>query len=125
MIWQLAMGVGWALSWLFTMSYLVRAWARLFDSQWLARASELANDLWNEIKYLYLAENVIGPFLDNAADGRAAGPVDYIASLLGAGLWWWMGRVFDDDDRWKKRKAKLTEKVSQVGGRLVVVPARG
>lgn len=30
----------------------------------------------------------------------------------------------DDDDRWKKRRKKLSEQVSVVGGRLQVVPVR-
>lgn len=29
----------------------------------------------------------------------------------------------DDDDRWKRRKQKLAEKVAEVGGKLQVVPA--
>lgn len=32
-------------------------------------------------------------------------------------------RNLDDDDRWKRRKAKLKEMVSVAGGKLVVVPA--
>jgi hypothetical protein len=37
---------------------------------------------------------------------------------------WFMYKDFDnDDDRWKRRKARLTEKIQRVGARLVVVPA--
>lgn len=41
-------------------------------------------------------------------------------------LWcWWMYRNDkDDDDRWKRRKEKLAAKISEVGGRLQVVPVR-
>lgn len=38
---------------------------------------------------------------------------------------WFQFKDIDDDDRWKRRKAKLVEKVAQRGGRLVVVPAGG
>lgn len=30
----------------------------------------------------------------------------------------------DGDDRWKRRRRKLAEKVGQLGGKLVVVPVR-
>jgi hypothetical protein len=42
-------------------------------------------------------------------------------------LWYANWRAFhnvdDDDDRWKRRKAKLVEKVRALGGRLVAEPA--
>lgn len=31
--------------------------------------------------------------------------------------------VPDDDDRWKRRRRKLRDKVAEIGGRLTVVPA--
>jgi len=36
---------------------------------------------------------------------------------------WFLYRDLDDDDRWKRRKEKLAEKVSRSGSRLVVHPA--
>lgn len=45
---------------------------------------------------------------------------------IGLALWnWLVCRKIgdDDDDRWKRRKAKVAEKVANIGGRLTVVPA--
>jgi len=36
---------------------------------------------------------------------------------------WFLLKDLDDDDRWKRRKEKLVEKVSRSGSRLVVHPA--
>lgn len=37
---------------------------------------------------------------------------------------WFMLKNLDDDDRWKRRRKKLSEKVARVGGRLVAVPVK-
>lgn len=36
---------------------------------------------------------------------------------------WFQLKDVDEDDRWKRRKAKLASKVAKRGGRLAVVPA--
>src|SRR5690348_14297918 len=42
--------------------------------------------------------------------------------LIGVDLLaWWLYRKNDDDDRWKKRRQKLADKVAEIGGRLQVV----
>jgi hypothetical protein len=42
---------------------------------------------------------------------------------IGLGLLvWHLGKDIDDDERWKRRKAKLAAKVSRKRARLVVVP---
>jgi len=38
---------------------------------------------------------------------------------------WWFFKDVDDDDRWKRRKAKLVAMVQRQGSRLVVVPGGG
>ena len=38
---------------------------------------------------------------------------------------WFYFRNVDEDDRWKRRRRKLAEKIEQRGGRLVAVPATG
>jgi len=45
-------------------------------------------------------------------------PIDYACAII---LYHLLKNV-DEDDRWKKRRKKLTEKVKAFGGRLVVVP---
>ena len=46
------------------------------------------------------------------------------ALLIGLFNYWMFRDLHDDDDRWKKRRKKLAEKVEQVGGKLVVVVPR-
>lgn len=51
-------------------------------------------------------------------------PVWLNALSLLVGLFCWrIYRDIDDDDRWKRRKKKLADKVKAIGTRLVVVPA--
>lgn len=37
-------------------------------------------------------------------------------------LCWFAYKDIDDDDRWKRRRTRIAERVAQVGGRLTVVP---
>jgi hypothetical protein len=47
-----------------------------------------------------------------------------VALISIATVAWWITRNWpSDDDRWKRRRKKLTEAVKQKAGRLVVVPA--
>jgi hypothetical protein len=39
------------------------------------------------------------------------------------GLWFMLKDFDNDDDRWKRRRQKLAEKIQRKGARLVVVPA--
>lgn len=48
-------------------------------------------------------------------------PVDYFTMAMELLIWFLM-RDVDDDDRWKRRRKRLTERVAEVGGRLTVVP---
>lgn len=47
---------------------------------------------------------------------------DWFDLTVGFALAWMMWRYKDDDDRWKRRRRKLAEKVEAVGGKLTVVP---
>jgi hypothetical protein len=49
----------------------------------------------------------------------------YLFFAIGLYCWWAYRSDEDDDDRWKRRKQKLADKVAEVGGRLQVVPAGG
>jgi hypothetical protein len=40
------------------------------------------------------------------------------------GLWFIYKDFDNDDDRWKRRRTKLAEKIQRIGARLVVVPVR-
>ncbi|MGW5556902.1 hypothetical protein ACWER9_06720 [Micromonospora sp. NPDC003944] len=79
----------------------------------------LARHLYNELRPFYLPAVVVA-FV-------TAGMLDvgwWRWVNLGFNLWnWWSFRNFDDDDdRWKRRRKRLAERVSvSAGGRLVVV----
>lgn len=47
----------------------------------------------------------------------------YLFFAIGLYCWWACRNDEDDDDRWKRRRQKLADKVAEVGGRLQVVPA--
>lgn len=52
----------------------------------------------------------------------AIGMTIFVLDSLLALLWYWRWRN-SDDDRWKKRRKKLVEKITTKRGRLAVVPA--
>lgn len=60
------------------------------------------------------------------ADIAAGDNVSFLAALLflaNLTAWWWL-RTAGDDDTLNKLKKKMTEKVTEVAGRLTVVPVR-
>jgi hypothetical protein len=79
--------------------------------------------LWAELRPFYLPACVVG-VLETVLAGEGGGFWIWVGHALQFACWWIYKNVDDDDeDRWKRRKAKLKEKVAQLGGRLVVVPA--
>ena len=48
---------------------------------------------------------------------------DYLFFAIALYCWWMYRSDEDDDDRWKRRKQRLADKVAEVGGRLTIVPA--
>lgn len=70
-----------------------------------------------ELRPLYLPAHVIV-----VAYQIAHGSLDWANAVLGFGLAWVIWQFKDDDDRWKRRRKKLAEKVEQVGGKLTVIP---
>jgi hypothetical protein len=84
--------------------------------------SRLAPFVFHELRPFYLPA-VAAQF---AADTLLSNPsLGWRVLLAALNLlnWFLLKDAGGDDDRWKRRKAKLAEKVSQVGGRLVVEPA--
>jgi len=60
----------------------------------------------------------------NGDGGPAAYWTDWLHYLwLGCQVlnWYWFKNI-DDDDRWKRRRAKALEAIKSVGARLIVVP---
>lgn len=84
----------------------------------------------SRLDWMMTARREIHPFLpamivvDLTKDvwGRPVldGTLSYVLSVLMLFLW---ATSKDDDDRWKRRRRKLSAKVAQSGSRLVVVPA--
>jgi len=60
-------------------------------------------------------------YLPNLVHGMR--PWDYVGFGIVLACWAALRHDKDDDDRWKRRRQKLTEKVAEVGGKLVLVPA--
>jgi hypothetical protein len=75
---------------------------------------------WAELRPSYLPANAVF-----AITGFLISPWTLGANVIAIGLGllvWHLGKDLDDDERWKRRKAKLAAKVSRKGARLVVVP---
>ena len=84
-------------------------------------APSLARTVFHELRPFFLAA-VLAQFGSRAAAGEGFDAWDWFN--LGLNLWnWYALRNIDDDDRWQRRRKKLADKVSVLGGRLVVVPA--
>lgn len=103
------------------------AWTLYLGSAFvLGRAKDHDSDWPNTIfmvtKYPAFASIFIGPAKTILADHRAPSVWQLFIVLLQL-LFWWLNRNAGDDDRWNRTKKRLSERVQEVGGRLVVVPA--
>jgi hypothetical protein len=66
---------------------------------------------------------VIAMYVAVVAVGKG-GWSNNLTLIIEAACWLYWRKDPDDDDRWKKRRKKVAEQVSVVGGRLQVVPVR-
>lgn len=80
----------------------------------------LARRLFAELRPFYLLA-VLVSIADLALNGEMLGWNTVFCALNLA--CWWIYKDADDDDRWKRRRRKVAEKVARLGGRLTVVPA--
>jgi hypothetical protein len=89
-----------------------------------ARRGGVLHRIYHEVKPFYLPVLAIRE-IGMAMTGH--GPAWVALMTFDTALWYANWRAFhnvdDDDDRWKRRKAKLVEKVRALGGRLVAEPA--
>jgi hypothetical protein len=108
MVWILA-----GLWWLSFFVYVAYPW---FDmvSNFYPTASAMKYELKPFYPYATVCLSILTTLLDSVIPGA-------LIALFGA-FFWWVTRN-DDDDRWKRRRKKLAQKVSAMGGKLVVVPA--
>lgn len=81
----------------------------------------LIRTMFHELKPFYLPSVVLLYLLSSFHEVKNAG--DIILLFINA-LGYWIYKDIDKDDRWKRRKERLAEKVTQVGSRLEVVPAK-
>lgn len=89
------------------------------DAGWYA----VAGAVWAELKPFYLPALVIR---QAHYFGDSTFPLPLQVVFLGIEVYLWFAfRHLGDDDRWKRRRRKLAEKVSRVGSRLVVAPTPG
>jgi hypothetical protein len=106
---------------------VVVAWVLVAAQLRLAKPARPARALrwFHELRPFYLA-SVVTFYLTSAyLLGEPAYPLllfGFVADLL---AWWLFKDVDKDDDRWKRRRRKLTEKIQRSGSRLVVVPEGG
>jgi hypothetical protein len=79
-----------------------------------------ARHMYHEIRPFYVFLCCVAA-VKYAADGFNW--TDVISNGVHVLNWYLYRDVDDDDDRWKRRREKLREKIEQVGGKLVVAPA--
>lgn len=91
-------------------------------SRSMGRRTPAASRIFHELRPLYWPA-IVGDALTSAPDGFSA----WDPFRLGCWVlcWYLLRNERDDDDRWKRRKQKLAEKVSVTAGGLKVVPVGG
>lgn len=90
---------------------------RTFDR----KPPEITRIVWQELRPFYLAA-VSVEVAHEVASGEFSGWLDPASAALAYFAWYLLKDIDDPDDRWKRRKAKLVERIGLVGGRLKVVP---
>lgn len=77
--------------------------------------------VWAELRPFYLPAVVVH-IVNLSMLGQVLGWNSFFIACTV--LNWWLLKDADDDDRWKRRKRKLAEKIERQGARLVAVPVR-
>ncbi len=108
------------LNWLFAGMVLttMKAMGANPDNPW--RKSN--RTIWAELRPFYLP--AVAVYIGKIVfEGEMSGwNIFFAAAALAC---WWIYKDVDEDDRWKRRRAKLVEKLERRGSRLVAVPAGG
>lgn len=94
---------------------------------WRHRSDEplfqAARVVWAELRPFYLPTLV---FRYAYVFGDPFWPLPVHLLLLAMDIWlWFLYRNAGNDDRWKRRRAKLTEVVTRAGSRLRTAPSMG
>lgn len=106
-------GISSALAWVYLLSVRLNIGKRSENEILLDMLVELKPIYW-PASLLHLWETMTRLDMSNWDKGW-----DVLGVLVG---WYLIVRASQDDDRWKRRREKLLEKVSVSGGRLVVTP---
>jgi hypothetical protein len=102
-----------AIDWLMPSVIILRMVSKLVTGE----VPRVISHAFFELRPLYLPAHVIV-----VAYQLAHGSPDWFNAVLGFALAWVIWQVKDDDDRWKRRRRKVAEKVEAAGGKLTVVP---
>lgn len=78
--------------------------------------------IFSEIKPFYLTIVIINIAILSMSGELLRHPYSIWESFVWLCCWWVYKDTIDDDDRWKKRKKKVLDKVKRLGSKLVVVP---
>jgi hypothetical protein len=83
----------------------------------------VARTIWAEGRPFYLPAVVADAVLDAVEATTLLGQASAIVGLVVGMFCWYVFKDIDDDDRWRRRKRKVANRVAQVGARLQVAPA--
>lgn len=102
--------------------YLVSGLVLTGGKRHLRPVPRIWNHLWRWTKWPALVAVLTDIPVKVITGSSPINPVDYLALLIGLYLWW-RYRNAGDDDPWDKLKDAIKEKVAEIHGKLVVVPA--
>lgn len=91
------------------------------SKKFLGYVHRTIKNIYLEIKPFYLSV-VIVYITSLSVQGKMLNGWNIWSSFIWLVCWWVYKNVLDDDNRWKKRKKKVLDKVRRLGSRLVVVP---
>lgn len=84
----------------------------------------VARWMYAELRPFYLPCAIV-IITRNVVTGDILHGLTWLGDFFALLCWFSFKDIDIDDDRWKRRKARVLEKVKRLGSRLVVVPASG
>ena len=108
----------WWSSWWIAMVHEEAAKRRLPTPPWIDRVAHIARILFAELRPFYLPAFIFWTAGD--LPGHHS-PIDMIGNAFGVAAYW-ACRLDDNDDRWKRRRKRITDRIKATVEGLVVVP---
>lgn len=87
----------------------------------VGHATEAVKTAFHELKPFYLPALVVLQFASIAVEHGRYTVLDACQAACLIGCWYGLRNAGEDDDRWKRRRRKVAERVQVAGGRLTVV----